>query len=160
MVSDRIIIQGKDISTTDGEGYDGVWIEYVNNEKVYDDEKAETWAEQLKQQILQDAEKAEKYDKAQELGHKQKPEDYLLIGQECLQRELEKDQKLIDARKKLRQKDEQLEEIRKPIQMSKNHYEVLRRQNPKLADEYTDVIRFCNHLLKILDKEGGGKIQN
>jgi len=47
-----------------------------------------------------------------------------------------------------------LEKIKDIIQMNHNHYQVLRRQNPKLEEEYQNVIKFCNHLLKeILDSQ-------
>jgi len=44
-------------------------------------------------------EKAEKWDSCLDLGKDKEPEDYLGIARKCLDRELEKDQKLIDSRK-------------------------------------------------------------
>lgn len=49
--------------------------------------------------------------------------------------------------------EQKLEKIEKIIQMNKNHYEVLRRQNPKLAEEYQDVVKLCNHLLQEILEE-------
>lgn len=93
-----------------------------------------------KQQILQDHEDAKKYNakwkEVEELENDPNIESITMSYAEVKQ--APKDRQIV-------------KEIKKIIEMNKNHYDVLKRQNPKLADEYLDVVKFCNHLLRILE---------
>jgi len=71
-------------------------------------------------QIIDNQEKAEKWDTCLDLGKDNKPEDYLGIARKCLDRELEKDQKLIDSRKE----NKRLKEENNKLKFFKGVYKV------------------------------------